>query len=50
MNEYKLAIKTLINVAENNYWKRDDAFNIFDKLQIDKKYLIDNNIGLCAIV
>jgi len=45
MNEYKLAIKTLIDVAENNYWKRDDAFRIFDKLQIDKKYLIDNFKG-----
>lgn len=42
MNEYKLAIKTLIDVAENNYWKRDDAFRIFDKLQIDKKFLVDN--------
>jgi hypothetical protein len=42
INENELAIKTLITVAENNYWQRDDVFRIFDKLQIDKKYLIDN--------
>jgi len=42
INENELAIETLINVAENNYWKRDDVFRIFDKLQIDKKIIIDN--------
>lgn len=41
INEYDLAVKTLINVAENNIWKRSDIFRVFDKLQIDKKVLID---------
>lgn len=41
INEQELAVNTLVEVVQNNYWKRAHVFILFDKLDVNKKYIIE---------